>query len=134
MQSLDLPEMLFPAGSGVDAGRIDTAVPQQTGQMLQILLTLVETAGKQVAQIMRKDLPGRDLCPFAKSLHHSPDVAAVDWFSRPSYKNTSFRYSASTAIAQEFFTKPPGQQDCTELSLIANIRSSSSHRFYGNET
>ena len=134
MQSLDLPEMLFPAGSCINTSCVDTAVPQQTGQMFQILLTLVEAASKQMPQIMWKDLSGGDLCFPAQGLHHGPDVAAVDWFSRTSYKNTSFRYSAPTAIAQEFFTKSPGQQDCTELSFIANIRSSSSHRFYGNET
>ena len=45
----NLPEMLFSAGSGIDSGRIDAAVPQQTGQVFQILLALVETAGKQMA-------------------------------------------------------------------------------------
>ena len=50
----NLPEMLFSAGSGIDSGRIDAAVPQQTGQVFQILLALVETAGKQMPQLRGK--------------------------------------------------------------------------------
>ena len=73
--------MLFSAGSGIDSGRIDAAVPQQTGQMFQILLALVEAAGKQVTQIMWEDLPGGNLRFPAQSLHHRPDITAVQRLS-----------------------------------------------------
>ena len=77
----NLPEMLFSAGSGIDSGRIDAAVPQQTGQVFQILLALVETAGKQMPQITRKDLSGGNLCFPAQGLHHRPDITAVQRLS-----------------------------------------------------
>lgn len=57
-QFFDLAEVLFPAGSCINTSCVDAAVPQQAGQMFQILLTLVEAAGKQMPQIMWKDLSG----------------------------------------------------------------------------
>ena len=73
--------MLFPAGSCINTSCVDAAVPQQTCQMFQILLTLVETASKQMPQIMRKDLSGGDLRLSAQALHHGPDITAVQWLS-----------------------------------------------------
>lgn len=73
--------MLFSVSSGIDSSYIDAAVPQQAGQMLQILLTLVEAACEQMAQIVRKDLSCGDLRFPAQGLHHRPDITAVQWLS-----------------------------------------------------
>ena len=77
----NLPEMLFSVSSGIDSSYIDAAVPQQAGQMLQILLTPVEAACEQMAQIVRKDLSCGDLRFPAQGLHHRPDITAVQRFS-----------------------------------------------------
>ena len=51
-QCVQLTAMLLAAEPGVDAGRIDIAVPQNNRQMLQIMLRPIEAHSEQVPKIV----------------------------------------------------------------------------------
>ena len=63
--------------SGVDSGGIHTGVSQDIRQVKYILMLLIISARKQVAEIVRKHLARIYSGFFAELLHHAPDIAAV---------------------------------------------------------
>ena len=78
--------MLLARRDDVYARGIDIAVSENVRELRYILFDSVKRARKQMAQIMRKDLRGRDVRIRAQSLHLAPDIA-------PSHRLTSLRHA-----------------------------------------
>ena len=100
-QALDLPAMLHTRGHDIDPGGADGAVPQNVRQFGDILLDHVEGTGKELAQIMGKDL--RRLHPglFTELFHGRPDSAAVQGPARPGDEHRSAADPPSVGIPQQ---------------------------------
>ena len=69
--------MLQTRGDNVDTGGVDAAVPQDICQLSQILVDGVKGTGKQLAQIVWKNLGLCHLRNRTELLHSSPDGASV---------------------------------------------------------
>ena len=63
--------------SGVDSGSIHTGMSQDICEVKDILMLLIISARKQVAEIVRKHLARIYSGFFAELLLHAPDIAAV---------------------------------------------------------
>ena len=59
---------------GVDLGGVDTAVAEDIGESYYILLDSVIGAGKEVAEVVRKDLLFGDSCFSAELFHVRPYI------------------------------------------------------------
>ena len=68
--------MLGAGGDEVDAGGLDAGVAQHVSQLCHIPAHPVETPGKQVAQVVGKDLAGFHSRLCTQSLHLRPDLPA----------------------------------------------------------
>ena len=68
--------VLRAGGNEVNSRRFDRAVPENVRQAGDIVARVVEAAGEQVPQIVRKDLARRNVRGFAKGLHLRPNLLA----------------------------------------------------------
>ena len=73
-QLIQGPGMLGAGGDEVDAGGLDAGVAQHVSQLCHIPAHPVETPGKQVAQVVGKDLGRSDPGRPAHPLHLCPDL------------------------------------------------------------
>lgn len=82
-QAGDLTDLLLSIHTGVYTGRIYAGMPQQVGQMAQILRRFVIQTGKQMTKIMGKNLAGIYPGGRAQHFHLMEDVASVHWIPAP---------------------------------------------------
>ena len=81
---------VFCAGrDNIDSCRIDAAVPENIGELGDVLFDTVEDAGEKMAKIVRKYLFGINLCFNAEAFHFPPDVCAAHWLARAGNENCS---------------------------------------------
>ena len=79
--------MLESCGGDINPCGVDTGMPENIGQLGDILFDAVKGSGEQMAQVMGEDLLRRDLCLLAKCFHLPPDIMAADGFSVSRYKH-----------------------------------------------
>ena len=73
--------MFIAGGNDVNSGCVDTAVTENIGKLGNVLFNPVKCAGKQMPQVMRKDLFRVYPRLPAKAFHLPPDIGAVHRFS-----------------------------------------------------
>ena len=96
--------MLRTGGDDVDACGVDAAVAEDVGELGDVLFHVIEHAGKQVPQIVRKDLFGIDVCRLAQCFHFAPDVRSADRLSRAGHKDhTAFDFLLRCKAKQFLF-------------------------------
>ena len=79
---------VFCAGrDNIDSCRIDAAVPENIGELGDVLFDTVEDAGEKMAKIVRKYLFGIHLCFKAEVFHLSPDICAAHRLACAGYAN-----------------------------------------------
>ena len=76
-ESLHLLPVFSAGGHDVDAGGVDAAVAQNIRQFGDILFQLIESAGKELAQIMGKDLAWAHVGFATERFHLGPYTGAV---------------------------------------------------------
>ena len=81
MHLFQTAEMLVAGFHGIDSCGVNVAVPQQVGELYDIFLDSIKCAGKQMAQVVRKDLAGSHPGFDAQGFHVAPDVAPVQGLS-----------------------------------------------------
>lgn len=79
--------VLVAGGNDIDSGCVDTAVAENVGKLRDILFNAVKSAGKQMAQVVRKDLVRIDSRLLAKPFHLPPDVCAAQRSARSCNEN-----------------------------------------------
>lgn len=80
--------LMFGAGfHNIDAGRFDAGMTQQVRQLGKIFFDLIEGPGKQVPQVVGKDLFLRHTGLFAQGLHLFPDRDPVQRVSCAGHKH-----------------------------------------------
>lgn len=107
-QAFHLPAVLHARCHNVDAGRIDAAVAQDVRQLGDILLHPVERTGKQLAQVVRKDLAGLHARLFAERLHLCPDIASIVRLSTSGDENHAGADAAFGTIKAQTLSKQIG--------------------------
>lgn len=73
--------VLAAGGNDIDSGCVDAAVAENVRQLCNVLFNPVKCAGKQMPQVMRKDLFRVYPRLLAKAFHLPPDIGAVHRFS-----------------------------------------------------
>ncbi len=73
-QPFQLADVLHTGGDQIDAGGLDAGMPQDVGQLRDVLIHPVKGPGKQVAQVVGKHLGGFHLRVFTKRFHLCPDL------------------------------------------------------------
>lgn len=71
-QFFELLRVLHPGGQQIQTGRIHGAMPQQIGQLHNVMRQAIEHAGKQMPQVMRKHFRFRYVRVPAQAFHFSP--------------------------------------------------------------
>ena len=99
-QTLDLSAVLGAGGHNVDPGGINAAVPQNICQLRNILLNAVKSPGKELAEVMGKDLGGIDTRCLTQPFHLCPDVASVQRLTVSCHKDNAAMDSAPFGIIQ----------------------------------
>ena len=110
-QRFDLGSVLLAAGDDIAPGGVDAAVAQNICQPGDIPLLLVESPGKEVAQIVGIYLFGGHACRQTQGLHGAPDVAAVQHITLAGDKDRPGGDGALGGVAQQHLTQPPGNED-----------------------
>jgi len=97
------PTAMFRAGGNdINAGCVDTAVPENIGKLGDVLLNTVKHSCKQVPKIMRKHFVRVYICFFAQCFHFSPNVCTAHRLSVFRHKNRTRLYSLLCCIAEQF--------------------------------
>lgn len=107
-------------GHEIDAGGVDAAVPQQVGQLGDVLVQAVEGAGEELPQIVRKDFSGPDGGPGAELLHLPPDGAAVQGRTLAAAEQDARANPPVFCVLQELTAQLPRQQHRPGLALAAD--------------
>ena len=71
------PPVLLPCGDDVETGRFNAAVPEDVGQLCDVLVDSVKHPGEQMPQIVREHLLGIDIGGTTQSFHLPPDIGAI---------------------------------------------------------
>ena len=64
-QPFDFAAVFGAGGHDIDSCGVDAAVPQNVGKLGNVLFDAIESAGKELAQIVGENLRGRYVCGFA---------------------------------------------------------------------
>lgn len=125
--------MLHAHRHDVDAGRIDAAVAQNVRQLRDILLHSVERTGKQLAQVVRKDLAGLHPRLFAERLHLRPDIASIEQLSAPGDENRAGADAAFLCVGQKKAAQLSGDQNGPGLALAPDGNLSALNILHGEK-
>ena len=109
-------------GNDVDACRVDAAVTEDVGELGDVLFHVVEHAGKQMPQVVRKNLFGVDTCRLAQCFHFAPDGRPADGFSRAGHKDHPAFDFLLRCIAKQFLFQLLHEKDRPRLSFTAHGR------------
>ena len=91
--------MLHSRGHDVDACGFDAAVPEDIGELGDILFDVIKRACKEMAQVVRKHLFRVNLRAFAQRFHIPPNVGAAQWLSACRNKDRSRGDSTGLCIS-----------------------------------
>ena len=118
---------------GVNAGRVDVTVPQDAGQVLDVLLLLVKAPRKQMPQVVREHLLRCDLRRPAQRLHHTPNVGAVQRPPAAGHKDRPLADAPRPAIGKQPRAERPRQKQQAAFALVADLRPPLARRAHGKE-
>ena len=99
-QPLDLSAVLGAGGYNIDPGGINAAVPQDIRQLCNILLNAIEGPGKELAEVMGKDLGGIDTRCLTQPFHLRPDIASVQRLAGSRHEDNATLNTAPFGIIQ----------------------------------
>lgn len=99
-QALNLPAVLAAGGHNVDSGGIDAAVPQNIRQLRNILFNAIESPGKELAEVMGKNLGRVDPRCLTQPFHLRPDVASVQRLTGSRHEDNAAMDAAPFGIIQ----------------------------------
>ncbi len=116
-QLLNLHAMNFSGFHGVNPGGVDAGMTQNVSKSYNILLCRIEGSGKQVSQVMGKDLFFCYMCPFAQGFHQLPYIAPIKRLSGSADKDSSVSNPLFLGVAQKHLAKVIGQHNHTGFSL-----------------
>ena len=68
--------MFGAGGEQVEACGFDGAVAEKVGELDDVMIGVVKTARKEMAQVVRKDFGGRNAGFFGKGFHFCPNLFA----------------------------------------------------------
>ena len=116
-QLIQLPDVFFPRGHQIYAGRFDVAVAQHIRQTHHVVAGAIEGPGEQAAEIV-----GKHLTPFhtrrrAQSFHFGPDLLSVHSHTALGDENLTQGDFLFLGIFQELAAQTVGQQNGTDLPL-----------------
>ena len=129
-QLLDLAAVFGTAGAGVDAGGVDAAVAENGGQMLNVLLDLVKAPREQMPKIVREHLLRSYPRRPAQSLHHRPDVGAVQRAAGTRYKHAALADAFLLAVPAQLCAKRARQKHHPAFPLVVYLHLTSVQRMY----
>ena len=103
--------MFHAGGHNIDPGGVDAAVSQDVGQLGDILLNAIKSAGKQFSQVVRKHLGFFYPRSFTKLFHLVPDTAAVKMLSVLANEDRARRDILLLGIMQQQFSQLTRNED-----------------------
>ena len=122
--------MFATGGLDIYSRGIQAAVAEDVCKLGQILCHRVEGPRKQVAQVVRKNLPRVDLCSLTKRLHLPPDVAAAKRLSGFCHKYAAFLHAPGPQISGQGVLQLFRQKDRPGLALEHDHSRPGAHRLY----
>lgn len=125
--------MLCAAGHDVYASSVDTRVPQDICKLCDIFFDAVKYAGKQVTEIMRKDLILRYSRLLAKLLHLAPYITAVHRLPMFGNKYRTRLYPTILSVLQQLSTQSGNYKHLSCFSLAGYDCLALSRRFDRNK-
>ena len=99
-QTLDLSAVLGAGGHNVDPGGINAAVSQDIRQLRNILLNAVKSPGKELTEVVGKDLGRIDTRRLTQPLHLRPDIASVQGLAGSRHEDNAILNTAPFGIIQ----------------------------------
>ena len=117
--------MFGAGGHNIDPGCINAAVTQDIRQLCNILLNAVESTGKELPQIVGKDLGRIYIRRMTQPFHLRPYIAAVQRFAVFCYEDSEtaedIRKFIRTIPLSEPQAGPRGTYVCFNLPLLGYL-------------
>ena len=125
---------MFRAGrDNIDPCRTDAAVPENIGELSNILFDTVEDTGEQMPQIVRKYLFWIHLCLNAEIFHFPPDVSSTQWLARAGNENCSRCYLLLGYVPKQFPLQITDDENTSRLALERDCCLAFAYGFHGDE-
>ena len=114
---LDFPAMLGAGGHNINAGGVDAAVTYDVSQLRNILFNSIKSSGKELTQIVWKDLAGIYPGFLTQRFHLRPDTASIQRFSVSGEKDHAGADFFFFGIVQQQLSQLAGNQNGSALAL-----------------
>lgn len=122
-QLFQLPRMLRPGGHEINPSCVDRGMSQNIRQLDNIPAGSVKRGGKQVPQIVRKDLRAFHARLLAQRFHLTPNLASGNGLSASGEENFSRGGVVLSGILQQLSAELGREQDRADLPFQVNLRS-----------
>ena len=126
--------MLRAALHDINPRGVNAGMTEQVCQFRYVLLRPVERDGKQMPEVMGKDLAAVYAGVVAQALQFPPDVGAVQRLSVSGDEHGTGRNPHVLAVGQQFPAQILRDEDFPPLALAVNDRDAAPKGFHGHET
>lgn len=115
-------ELSLAGDHGIDPGRVDAGVSQDIGQVDDVVLSVVVGDGKEVAEVVGKDLFSLDAGGLGEPLHPAVDDAPVDGSAAAGDEDRAARDAAFPAVGAQLPAEGVVEEDDAGLALEGDGR------------
>lgn len=126
------PDYMVDMLVNYSAGRLHAAVPQNICQFHNIFACLIKRRGKQMPQVVRKDLRGLYPGNFTQSLEHPPDLPSGERLAASGAKNRAGGDLLFLGIFQELPPQLGRPKDRANFTLEGHLRLSHPQGLHGD--
>ena len=110
-------ELGLAGDHGIDPGRVDAGVSQDIGQVDDVVLSVVVGDGKEVAEVVGKDLFALDAGGLGEPLHPAVDDAPVDGSAAAGDEDRAACNAAFPAVGAQLPAESVAEKDDAGLAL-----------------
>ena len=108
-------------------------MPQDVGQLGNILFDSVKGAGEQLAQIVGENLAGGNAGGYTEGLHLRPDIASIEGLSVAGDEDRAGMDAVFLRVIQKQPFQLSGEQNCAGFAFTGDDKLSASHGLHGEE-
>lgn len=126
--------VLRPCGNDIDTRGVDAGMTENVRKLGNIFFDPVEHAGKEMPQVMRKDLRRVDLCRAAQGFHLPPNIRPTDRFAGAGNEEHPAINPVCRRETKQFFLQRTDNQYGSRFPFESNGRFASPDRFHGDKT